>query len=153
MVVGYLQDPNMSVTGGSSHVNIVATASEGSSLATETWKGHGYYTDALISIAQVQDVGLAVFPDICNNSYEKYCLRVQEFVLDGATSTYLKQGGDATFRFAVGERPGGEVVYAENAYTNPNVSLNNSFFGQKRPSPDLGTTAIDFSFNISKDPF
>jgi hypothetical protein len=154
VVVGYLKDTDMSITGGSSHVNIVATAAEGSSLAVDTWKGHGYYTDSTISSAQVLDVGLPVFPDICNNSYEKYCLRIQELVLDGATSTYQKQGGDATFRFAVAQRPGVDVVYAENAYTNPTVSLNNSFFGQRRPSPDLGTTPIDFSFNISKkDPF
>lgn len=144
---GYLDVSNISIsTGNTNFFTLDATSSEGGS-APKTQKG--YYTDISINTAKLLDVSLGSYPDICNNNYHKYTVKITDTYNGGVGPGPFLTGNDASGEIGIARKPG-QINYSLNNYTNPIVSLDRDFFGLKMP--DLRTTAtditLDYSYNL-----
>ena len=140
---GYLDVSNISIsTGDVSFFTLDASSGEAGS--TPTLQKKGYYTDVSINQAKLLDVSLVSYPDICNNSYDKYTVTITDTYNDGS-GTFLN-GNNANGNIGIGRKPG-QINYSLNNYTNPIVSLDRDFFGLKMP--DLRTTALDITLDYS----
>ena len=142
---GYLDVSNISIsTGDVSFFTLDATSSEGG-IAPDL-QNKGYYTDININQAKLLDVSLGSYPDICNNNYDKYTVKITDTFNNGSN---FQANNNASGEIGIGRKPG-QINYSLNSYTNPTVSLDRNFFGLKMP--DLRTTAtditLDYSYNL-----
>ena len=147
-LVGYLDVSNASLI--TTHLQLDASAQEGSTVVPIE-RGAGYYTDVTINTMQLLDICLNAVPDICNNNYLKYTIDVADNYRDAAGS--WTDGNAYSGELAVARTPLADTTYTLSNYTNPNVSLNFDFFGQKLPA--LGVlNNIDYSYNVGDlDPY
>lgn len=147
---GYLDVSNISIQNGDTQFfDLSASTSEGGDLLPLYTK-RGYYTDISINGAIVTDVSLVTYPDICNNNYNPYEVKITDYY-NGGTGTFVA-GNDASGELFIGRKPPNNISYGENTYTNPTVSLLHNFFGLKMPDPRSTATpaSVTYTYDLSQ---
>ena len=128
---------------------LFAESTEGSSNS----KAQGYYTDVrVIQNAEIRDVSLGAYPDICNNNYEPYTFKITDNYLDAGGSR--QDGNTIETTLNIARKPLQDIAYGLAGLQPGSVTLNHSFFGLKMP--ELGAPAIDvdYSYNLTGiDPY
>jgi len=111
----------------------------------------GYYTGLDLTKLDIRNINLSNYPDICNNSYFPYELRLKHFYNDPlvvAGTNWTTSGKYLYKKFIIGKRPNDPIDFSLNGYTNPNPSLGTYLQGQQNPGGQSEIN-IDFSYNIS----
>ena len=125
---------------------LFSASSEGSS----SNKAQGYYTDVtLTQNAEIRDVSLGSFPDICNNNYEPYTFKITDIYLDAGNTGLHIEGNTLESQVNIARQPLYDISYLNQSISNPTVSLNHSFFGLKMP--EIGGTPISIPFSYELD--
>ncbi len=144
--IGFLQDPSTSIPIGSLHYDFSSQAFEAGK--TPTFQHQGYYTGLDVSNITISNVILAngYFPDICNNNYDAYDFSMVQYRYDG--SAWQTDNSAVTWAFDLAKTPTTNTFYTNENYSNPSATLNNNFFGLKRPT--LGANIpITYSYDVS----
>ena len=118
---------------------------------TPNFQYQGYYTGLDLTKLDIRNINLSKYPDICNNSYNPYELRLKHFYNDPSVvaGTNWTTSGKYLFKdFIIGKRPNVPIDFSLNGYTNPNPSLGTYLQGQQNPGGS-SIINIDFSYNIS----
>ena len=146
---GYLDVSNADID--NTRFGLFTSSSEGSS----SNKAQGYYTDVMLTQnAEVRDISLGSFPDICNNNYEPYTFRITDNYRNDVSGTYV-DGNTLESHVNIARQPLYDISYMNQHQTsNPTVSLNHSFFGLKMPEIGGTSVSIPFSYELDKlDPY
>ena len=106
----------------------------------------GYYLGFDVSNISATDISLQSLPDICNNNYDPYSLKLQQKIKN--ISNTVQATYSQTWDFEIGKIPQLDVTTSNEKITinNPNVSgSTNYFYGLKLPNEF--TINVDFSIN------
>jgi hypothetical protein len=117
-------------------------------------KAQGYYTDVIITKnAEIRDVSLESFPDICNNNYEPYIFRITDNYRNGMTNTFI-DGNTLETQVNIARQPLFDISYMNENITIPTLPLTHSFFGLKMPEVGGTPISIQLSYELDKlDPY
>ena len=132
---GFLQITNINST-----TNIIVSGNIEDRSIFNTTKG--YYTDISLNELGVNNINLSRFPDICNNNYQKYRVNINQNV---NFSNGFQNKGTIYFNFGLAEKSASDIHGTHNLIY-PDVSLDNNFFGLKRPNT---STQIDINYTLS----
>ena len=130
----------LEITNINSNANIIVTGSIGDGSTYNNTKG--YYTDINLTQLGVKNIQLSRFPDIYNNNYEKYRVNVNQNV---NYSNGFQNEGTIYFDFGVAEKSASDITGLHNLVA-PEVTLDNNFFGLKRPN---NSTSININYTLT----
>ena len=143
--IGYLQDKTDL---SNQYFNIDTSVVEAGK--NPNFQYQGYYTGLDLTKLDIRNINLSNYPDICNNSYDPYELRLKHFYNDPlvvAGTNWTTSGKYLYKKFIIGKRPNDPIDFSLNGYTNPNPLLGTYLQGQQNPGGS-SVINIDFSYNI-----
>lgn len=143
--IGYLDVSSSNLD--SSRFKITNQASEAGK--TPDFQNKGFYTKIDVSELEIKNITLANYPDICNNSYQNYTYKLSQFYNDSSASLNYTESNFQTYNFNIGKKPEEDVSYNLIGYKNSEATLDNYFFGLRRPNVTTNIP-VDFSFNLSQ---
>ena len=103
----------------------------------------GYYLGADLSYISAHDLSLGAVPDICNNGYEPYYLRLSQAVKDSTGSVSFVDTREIDFKTAREPTTDITIANAGVTVTNPTLPTSNFFYGIRNP------TDVDFTCDYS----
>jgi hypothetical protein len=103
----------------------------------------GYYLGTSLSSISAHDLSLGAVPDICNNSYEPYYLRLSQAVKDSTGSVNFTDTREIDFKTAREPTTDITITNAGVTVTNPTLPTSNFFYGIRNP------TDVDFTCDYS----
>ena len=109
----------------------------------------GYYTDLHLNELGVKNIKLTDYPDICNNNYNKYIVNIENYSFNSSETTFDptsdRHKGTIYFYFGVAEKSTLDITGVHNLIA-PEVTLDNNFFGLKRPN---NSTTININYTLT----
>ena len=112
---------------------------------SELYRRRGWYLGLDISSVKIKDIQLSVYPDICNNNYNSWNIKLLQ---KSVVSPYPVRG-ELNLPLLIAKKPDTDVVESSSDNINPNISLNSlsvDFFGLGRPQ---NSTVFELTLNGS----